>query len=81
MAGVVAGAGCGSSGSGAPAEDGGACIVLANGGNKLCGGDARAWCDSTDAIRGASGDTGDLGLDATVDESQRVCDDLRAQGP
>ena len=28
------------------------CVVLAHGGNKLCGSQAAAWCRSTDAIRG-----------------------------
>lgn len=43
------------------------CVVTALGGSKLCGGDARAWCDSTDALRAISNDA----------KSQRVCDDLR----
>jgi FtsH-binding integral membrane protein len=43
------------------------CVVTALGGNKLCGDDARAWCDSTDALRAAANDA----------RSQQVCDDLR----
>lgn len=45
------------------------CAVLTLGGNKLCGDDARAWCDSTDSLRALVADT----------ESQRVCDDLRGR--
>src|SRR4051812_9525801 len=44
------------------------CVVTALGSN-LCGDDARAWCDSTDAIRAESQDT----------QSQTVCDELRGQ--
>jgi hypothetical protein len=36
--GLVALPGCGGSEN---------CIILANGGNKLCGDDARVWCDTT----------------------------------
>jgi hypothetical protein len=43
------------------------CVITAVGGSKLCGSDARAWCDSTDALRGLAGDT----------RSQAVCDELR----
>lgn len=50
------------------------CIVLANGGNKLCGSDAAAWCESTDGIRDTA-NTLDPG-NADVRESQSVCDDL-----
>ena len=50
------------------------CIILAVGGNKLCGDDAKAWCDSTDSLRSAAGrfggDTGD---------SQATCDTIRSR--
>lgn len=60
------------------------CIVLANGGNKLCGDEARAWCDSTDAIRHAGqdytdGDSSTTELSAAVDESQSICDRIRGE--
>jgi hypothetical protein len=41
---ALAAAGCGSSSS----QD---CIVLANGGNTVCGETAATWCRSTDPIR------------------------------
>lgn len=44
------------------------CVITALGGNKLCGDEARAWCDSTDALRDLSGDA----------SSQAVCDELRS---
>ena len=44
---MVLGVGCGGS------DD---CIILANGGNKLCGDDAAAWCNSTDALRDVAGE-------------------------
>lgn len=47
------------------------CLLLADGGRKLCGADAAAWCDSTDAIRNLARDTA----------SQQVCDDLRREVP
>lgn len=55
------------------------CIVLANGGNKLCGDEAAAWCDSTDAIRNSTGNTGDPMTDQTVRDSQAACDEIRDQ--
>lgn len=45
----------------------GQCIVTALGGEKLCGDDAKAWCDATDSLRAESADA----------ESQRICDELR----
>jgi hypothetical protein len=39
------------------------CIVLALGGNKLCGQDAAAWCKSTDSIR-ADAQPGDPDYDS-----------------
>jgi hypothetical protein len=65
--GVLALEGCGSN------ED---CIILANGGNKLCGDDARAWCDTTDSIRSAADGLSD---DPTIDDSQAACDTIRSQ--
>lgn len=65
---ALAGAGCSS--SELAGED---CIILANGGNKLCGQDAKAWCDSTDALR--QGDPA-LGIPSDT-RSQAVCDSLR----
>lgn len=43
------------------------CIILANGGNKLCGADAAAWCDSTDEFRERDSD------------SQRLCNKIRGR--
>jgi len=50
----------------------GDCIILANGGNKLCGEDAKAWCASTDDLRQGEPT---LGVEADT-ESQAVCDSL-----
>jgi hypothetical protein len=63
--------GCGSS------DD---CIVLANGGNKLCGENAAAWCDSTDTLRDTRGFTQYLtqAQRDAVTESQMTCDEIRA---
>ena len=47
------------------------CIVTALGGNKLCGADARAWCDSTDEIRAMNS------TDPTVSKTQDLCDSMR----
>ena len=53
-------------------EVAGDCIILTNGGNKLCGEDAKAWCEGTEEFR--QGDPV-LGLEADT-ESQAVCDGL-----
>jgi hypothetical protein len=45
------------------------CIILANGGRKLCGSDAAAWCDSTDGLRQLAGDQA----------SQDACDKVRGR--
>lgn len=60
--------------AGCSAEElaGGNCIILANGGNKLCGEDAKAWCDSTEEFR--QGDP-EFGIEPDT-ESQKVCDGL-----
>jgi hypothetical protein len=47
----------------------GKCIVTALGGQKLCGDDAKAWCDATDSLR----------VDSDATEAQRVCDDIRSE--
>lgn len=71
-------AGCGGSTFGAQK-----CVILTNGGNKLCGDDARAWCDSSDAIRSTGLDMatdaefGDATSAASIRESQAVCDQIR----
>lgn len=44
------------------------CVITATG-NKLCGDDAKAWCDLTDRLRRVSGDL----------KSQAICDDIRGQ--
>jgi hypothetical protein len=51
-----------------------ACVITATG-NKLCGGDATAWCNATDDLR--AGDS-TLGI-APDSKSQAVCDEVRAQ--
>lgn len=61
------------------------CIVLANGGNKLCGEEAKAWCSSTDSIRNvgqtAADDStfGDQGISDSISESQAMCDQIRGR--
>lgn len=47
----------------------GKCIVTALGGQKLCGDDAKAWCNATDNLRAQGG--------ADAAESQALCDDIR----
>jgi uncharacterized membrane protein len=47
------------------------CIVLALGGNKLCGADAATWCRTTDSIRKSSGQD--------MSDSQMTCDSLESQ--
>lgn len=64
-AGVVFG-GCAASDNAGITGD---CIILANGGNKLCGEDAKAWCQTTEKLR--EGDAA-LGIEADT-ESQAVC--------
>lgn len=54
------------------------CIVLAMGGNKLCGADAAAWCRSTDSIRATADQLDPAGTDPS---SQQTCDDLESQYP
>lgn len=74
---ALAVAGCAEAGTGGEegftggegAED---CIILAMGGNKLCGEDARAWCDSTTELR--EGDE-EFGIEPDY-ETQQVCDGL-----
>lgn len=46
---------------------------------KLCGDDARVWCDSTDADRALNSDTGDVVADLTVQEAQDSCDLIRGR--
>lgn len=59
------------------------CIIVSASGNKLCGDDARAWCDSTDGLRRAGSDLatdpdyGDPNLAASVSDSQAACDAVR----
>jgi hypothetical protein len=61
-------AGCGGSSDAAKAD----CIILANGGNKLCGHDAATWCVETESARtGAS--------DPTLRQSERDCRQLEAK--
>jgi hypothetical protein len=54
------------------------CIILANGGNKLCGADAAAWCDSTDSLREDATGTGYPSDDTTIRDAQETCDEIRA---
>jgi hypothetical protein len=44
------------------------CLIVMVSGAKLCGDDARAWCDATDRARRGNPAAGD---------GQRVCDRLR----
>jgi hypothetical protein len=69
IAGVIAGSAAGCSAGELTGEK---CIILANGGNKLCGDDAKAWCESTREFR--QGDP-TLGIEGDS-ESQAVCDSL-----
>jgi hypothetical protein len=47
------------------------CVITAIGGNKLCGDDAKAWCDSTDQLRA---------MDPTQSaSSQAACDSIRGR--
>jgi hypothetical protein len=48
----------------------GKCIVTALGGQKLCGDDAKAWCDATDSFRDPS--------DPDSADAQAICDDIRS---
>jgi hypothetical protein len=47
------------------------CIVLANGGRKLCGEEAAAWCKSTNAIRESAQGSG--AINESIKESQKLC--------
>jgi hypothetical protein len=50
----------------------GNCLVTATG-QKLCGGDAKAWCSATDSLRlGPS-----LSGDTAAADAQTVCDNIR----
>lgn len=58
------------------------CIVLVLGGNKLCGEDARAWCDATDSIREASRNpflSDPSTTDIDIESSQAMCDAIRGR--
>ena len=59
--GCLALAACGSQGSN--------CLVLANGGNTVCGGTAAAWCRITDSLRQGS-------TLSAVQQTQAACDTL-----
>jgi hypothetical protein len=71
---TIVAAGLGFGGCGAADDLGlnGDCVVLAMGGNKLCGEEAKAWCRATDDLR--AGDP-TLGIEADT-ESQAICDGL-----
>lgn len=86
VVGLAGGGGCGiNRDSSSTTQSSEQCIILANGGNKLCGADAEAWCDSTDAIRDSAGDAlndptyGDPSAAAANADSQAMCDELRGQ--
>lgn len=55
-----------STGNGSAPSLGEQCLVTVSG-NKLCGEDAKAWCNATDDLRTADADT----------QSQAVCDEIR----
>lgn len=54
------------------------CIILANGGRKLCDADAVAWCSETDAIRDESQSSGSFELDQATQDSQEECNRIEA---
>lgn len=60
---------------------GGDCIILTNGGNKLCGEDAKVWCDSSDNLRDTTGMEDYLSFSdkQTIAESQAACDEIRGR--
>lgn len=70
---ALSGAGCGAVDTLTGQED---CVILAMGGNKLCGDDARAWCDSTDSIRDTASE---FGGGSDVASSQSACDTIRSR--
>lgn len=53
------------------------CIITTASAQKLCGDDARAWCDATDADRAVASDTGDALNDLNVQRAQDACDLIR----
>jgi hypothetical protein len=54
------------------------CVILANGGRKLCGSDAAAWCRSTDALR--EGHAGlSLNFSMQIEEAQRLCEKVESK--
>lgn len=58
------------------------CIILAAGGNKLCGSDAAAWCRSTDSIRqSASNLSSDPTTSSSLSQSESDCSSIEAQYP
>lgn len=58
------------------------CIILAAGGNKLCGSDAAAWCRSTDGIRqSASGLSSDPTTSSSLSQSESDCSSIEARYP
>lgn len=69
IAAAVGLAACGGSGSSS------ACIILANGGRKLCGQEAVAWCHSTKAIRQTSSElaSDDSAIGKSIKESEESC--------
>jgi len=74
--------GCAASNEFAGTQD---CIILAVGGNKLCGDDAKAWCDSTDGVRDSAQEMasdptyGDASTSDSVRQAQADCDTIRGQ--
>src|ERR1022692_2240154 len=72
IAAVIGLGACGSSRSSS------ACIILANGGRKLCGKEAAVWCKSTEGLRQTSGELvgNESTLGQSVKESKRACESV-----
>jgi hypothetical protein len=52
----------------------GPCVVLANGGNTLCGGTAASWCRATDPLR-------QLAASNLTNSSNDLCQTIESQYP
>lgn len=61
------------------------CMILTEGGNKLCGEDAKVWCNSTDTIREQGIKVATKALDSAsaiaLTRAQSDCDNIRDISP